>query len=143
MSTDTTIVRTTVAEGDDRMNFLPDRFGLMTGLFFENSVFDLAGKLSPDYGGGHWEFYTLDNRGWYLAPVNDTDYRVVVEGNGYEGTLSPDAFGIVVTLFAMNAALWNAHLPEKKSRYLSNAYDALKDYAEQHAEAAAIYRAID
>lgn len=136
------IIATAVPEAD-RLDFLPDRFGIMDSVWYEGSTYATARMLSADYGGGLWDYYTLDNKGWFMAPVDSKSFAVSVEGNGYSGSLSPEAFGIVVTLFAMNGAMWNARLPSKRSRHLSNAYEALKDYAGQHPEAAEIFRAID
>lgn len=142
MSTETKIQRTTVPDSG-RVEFLPDRFGLLKGLTFEGSVFVLADMLAPDsYGGGHWEFYVLDNRGWFLAPGGDSTYNVV-SPNGSVASVGAEAFGIIVTLFAMNGAMWNAHLSTRLDKLLAESYDGLRDYAAQHTEAPAIFAAID
>jgi hypothetical protein len=64
-----------------------------------------------------------------------------VHGNGYEGEVSADAFGIIVTLFVYGALAWvgNEALREK----FSNHYHQLRDFAIRHAEASAILSAID
>ena len=56
-------------------------------------MFSLAERLSEDYHGGYWEFYTLSNGGFYMAPSGDRFYHVTCE-NQFEGDLSEDAFGI-------------------------------------------------
>lgn len=137
------IVRTTVAE-DDRMNFLPAKTGPGLSIMFEASIYaTLAGLTNGQYQGALWEFYNLDNGGWYMAPLLDGSLSLTVETNGYSGMMSDDAAGIVATLFAMNGALHHAPLAVKEARYLTNAYYALKDYACEHAEAAEILGAID
>ena len=59
----------------------------------------MASRLSEDYGGGYWLFYTLDNGGFYMAPDSDGKFQVI-SPNGWEGFMSADAFGITVCLFA-------------------------------------------
>jgi len=60
------------------------------------------------------------------------------DGNGFEGALSADAAGIVATLFALS------HLSFRYPRdLLAESYERLADFAAGHAEAGAIYRAID
>ncbi len=50
-----------------RMNFLPFYFGphYLQG---EGCIYDWAGRLSKEYSGGHWVFFTLSNGGFYVAP---------------------------------------------------------------------------
>ncbi len=137
----TVITRTLVPE-DQRMDFLPDKVGVPTCIIFEQFLYATSERLSADYDGGYWQFYELDNRGWYMAPGSG-EFGIAVDGNGYEGVLSADAFGIVVTLLAMNGALMHGMLPERYQRYITNAYYGLKDYAHEHKEAVEILAAID
>jgi hypothetical protein len=58
--------------------------------------------------------------------------------NGYNDMMGADAFGIVVTLFAL------CHLAElRQGDRIVEHYHALRAYAAQHVEAANILRAID
>lgn len=136
------IVATVVPE-TERFHFLPDKLGPDLFLAFEQSVYRTADILLPDYKGAYWEFYELSNRGWFLEPQLDPFVAVEVSGNGYEGTVSREAAGIIVTLFAMGGALSHGRLPDKIQRHLTNAYYDLRDFALQHAEAREILAAID
>lgn len=121
------------------MRFLPHYFGkhFLAG---ENLVYDWMHRLSPSYDGGFWEFYRLDNGGFYMAPRGEARMRIVCcEGNGYEGEVSPDAAGIIACIFALNALVCQYQNEEAFADY----YDKLLDFAMEHAEARSISAAID
>ncbi|WP_186191245.1 antirestriction protein [Burkholderia gladioli] len=120
-----------------RMDFLPTLFG-PSFLRGEAMSFSWAMKLSPDYSGGHWNFFQLSNGGGYLAPASERQFRVLVDTNGYEGVMSADAFGIVVTLFAL------CYLAEvTQSELILGRFHALREFAYEHPEAREIFRAMD
>lgn len=128
------ITRTLVPESQ-RLRFFPRFFGSKF-LHGENLIYAWARGLCPDYNGGFWHFYTLDNGGFYVAPDRKDAMRIVVDGNGYDGTMSADAAGIVITLFALGRLA--VHFESATDHYY-----ALRDYASEHAENAAIFAAID
>ena len=138
-STDTNKRPATVVPDDRRDKFLSDLFGLLHLIICENTVFHFMEKLSPqDYGGGFWNFYERDGKPLYLAPVSDTPFRVAWDGNGYSGTVSADAAGIIATLFTLS------HLSfQFESDRFAHAYARLHAYASEHPEAAEIFQAID
>lgn len=125
----------------DRLRFLPEMFG--TGLMMraESLLYHQASQLSVDYTGGYWAFYRLSNGGGYAAPDTAKRFTVYVPGNDFEGEVSADAFGVIVTLFVFGALCWieNEALREK----FNDHYHQLRDFARDHAEAGAIFRAID
>lgn len=96
--------------------------------------------LSRDYRGGYWQFCTLSNGGFYLAPDNDKQF-VVACGNGYTGTLSTDALGITACLYAYS----NLSFSGSGSFPIACAdhYHLLREYTLGHAEATEILAAID
>jgi hypothetical protein len=55
--------------------------------------------MAQDYSGGLWEFYTLSNGGFYMAPSTDVIFHVSCD-NMFEGDLSGDALGITACLYA-------------------------------------------
>jgi hypothetical protein len=121
---------------DLRLNFLPTYFGKHFGRG-ETMIYDWASRLSAKYNGGYWEFFELSNGGFYLAPIGDP-VHVQWHMNDFEGELSADAFGIVVTLFSL------CHLAEVTGDDdIGARYHYLRDFALSHAEAAPICRAID
>ena len=130
------IVATLVTDEDERMEFMPRHLGnqLFRG---QNVPFEWADRLSKDYGGGSWKFFDLSNGGWYTAPAGDKKYNVQQNMNGYEGEMSADAFGITCTIFTIG------QLMQGGNEKLINAYHSLMDFAAEHAEAAAIFGAID
>ncbi|HFT8010373.1 TPA: antirestriction protein [Burkholderia cenocepacia] len=136
--TDTPIQSTLVVE-ELRMRFLPVRLGRHY-LRGEGMFFDWARRLSPDYTGGHWLFFELSNGGFYVAPAAmQVPVTVSWHLNGYDGQMGVEAFGIVVTLFALS------HMIElfSDNGHLIDAYHALRDFAASHPEMSAIFRAID
>jgi hypothetical protein len=109
----------------------------------ENLVYEWMYRLSPNYNGGYWHFYTLSNGGFYLAPLLYGEMLLIVPGNVFSDTVSPDAAGIVATLFTLCQIIGEAHQKGMDVAPLLERYHALRDFAAEHAEAAAIYRAID
>jgi hypothetical protein len=124
-----------------RLRFPPKYFGERLMMRAEAMIYGQAAALSRDYNGGLWEFYDLSNGGFYLAPIRAERFNVSVQGNDYEGEVGADAFGVIVTLFVLGSLCWidNEELREK----FSDHYHQLRDYAKDHAEAGAIFRAID
>jgi hypothetical protein len=127
---------------DERMRHVvpAELFGHAFPLRVEPFVFSVASQLSPDYTGGYWEFYTLSNGGFYMAPVSDRHYRVSCP-NGYEGTLSPDAFGVACCLYAFSNLSFDGD--EALARECATQFHALREYMLGHAEAGVVLRAID
>lgn len=138
MSTNQIITRQLVPE-EQRTNVTADLFGVYFPLQLEPFIFSMASRLSEDYGGGYWLFYTLDNGGFYMAPDSDGQFQVVSE-NGWEGFMSADAFGIAVCLFTYsNLSFGSGQFAET----CAEQYHALREYMMDHAEARAILAATD
>ena len=116
---------------DRRMDFVNALFGLEFPMRLEPAIYDFARKLSPDYGGGVWEFYALSNGGFYMAPAE----------NGYEGTLSADAFGVTVCLYAYSHLSFEKD--ERFSAVCAGHFHRVREFALEHREAVAILAAID
>lgn len=131
----------TVVPDNNRLAFLPLAFASRMMIRAECMIYQQADLLSDDYNGGLWNFYTLSNGGYYVAPASPASFDVAVDGNGYQGNVSADAFGIIVTLFVYGALAW---IPDDtlQDKY-SNHYHQLRAFAAEHAEAGAILSAID
>lgn len=134
--TPTRIIVTRI-EDKDRIGFLP-RVTEGRNLEFEFGVYDLMRDFCRDYAGGFWEFYSLSNGGFYIAPDEDRRYHIFVPSNGFDGELSSDAAGVVMSLYSLNKMTWRA-----PTEYLNAKYYELYDFAAQHPEAATIFGAID
>lgn len=127
-------------QGAQRCAHVQKLFGIRFPLMVEPYTFDSAGSLSEQYDGGFWEFYTLSNGGFFMAPTSRESFHVVC-ANGFKGDLSADAFGITSCLYAWSLLSFAAD--EKLAEECAKQYHWLRDYAAQHPEAAAIWRATD
>jgi hypothetical protein len=92
------MITSTLVPESERAEQAGKNFGVRF-LWIESFVFDTAGSLSREYDGGLWDFYTLSNVGFYMAPRGRGTYRVAC-GNGFDGELSSDAFGVTCCLYA-------------------------------------------
>ncbi|HBX74442.1 antirestriction protein [Haliea sp.] len=132
------ITRSIVRE-DQRLGFFPKYAGEYF-LQLEAMIFQTMDRLCPDYNGGMWTMWELSNGGCYLSPaLPDDQVRMVCEGNCFEGKLSTDAAGIVVSLVAINHLAWSVPDPE----HFNTLFYALRDWAIEHPESEHILRAID
>lgn len=134
-------ITASVVSEQDRIDFLPALFGphFLAG---EDWIYSYARVFCADYrdqGGGYWEYVALSNGGRYARPVTDLpEVSVSVRLNQYRGSMSPDAFGIVATIYAL-ATVWE----KTRQDELVDAMDLLKDFAVDHAERWKIVGAID
>lgn len=122
----------------ERMEFLPQFFGLRHMLKGEFLVYDWMGSLCQDYSGGLWNFYIVKSGGFYMAPSGDKRWWVRCSGNGFEGEMTSDAAGIVATLFTLSQLSLETELDR-----FSNLFHSLRSFAIRHVEASAILAAID
>ena len=89
--------------------------------------------------GGYWEFYSLSNCGFYMAPKSDSIFHVSCE-NGFEGNLSADALGITACLYAYShLSFSDDDFAETCARH----YHLLREYMLEHSEVGGILGAID
>lgn len=133
-----TQVTSTVVPESQRLSILPKFIGTKHMLRFEGLLYGWMRRLCDEYDGGHWNFYTLSNGGFYMAPALGTELRVQVESNYFDGSLSPDAGGLVACLFALNQLACETELDTH-----INLYHQVRDFSLDHAQAALICRAID
>lgn len=132
------ITRQLIAE-DQRVNHTAALFGLGFPLKLEPFVFFMADTVFEDYDGGYWHFYALSNGGFFMAPSADAGFKVSCE-NGFQGTLSAEAFGIVCCLYAYS------HLSFGDGAFAQTCaehYHLLREYVFNHPEEGQIWRAID
>ena len=115
-------------------------FGIHYPLNIEPAVYSITSNLASEYRGAYWEFYSLSNGGFYMAPFTDTHYQVSCD-NGFEGKLSGDALGITACLYAYSHLSFTAN--PKFADICSNHYHWLREYMLEHNEARAILSAVD
>ena len=136
---DSNLITRNLVPEDQRTDVTTDLFGVYFPLQLEPFIFSMASRLSEDYGGGYWLFYTLDNGGFYMAPDSEGQFQVV-SPNGYDGFMSADAFGITVCLYAYSNLSFGAG---EFAATCAEEYHLLRDYMMEHGEARAILGATD
>jgi len=122
----------------ERLAFLPRHFGRYM-LVVERKVYAHLGELCADYRGGYWAYHDLSNGGCFMAPVTNQGYRLLVEGNGFEGTLDAECAGIVATLFALSFISMSHPNIER----FAERFHQLREFACQHPDGNLILAAID
>jgi len=122
----------------ERINFPAKLFGINFVLKLEPYIFDMGRRLSPDYQGGYWHMYRLDDGGFYMSPKGESFH--VVCPNGYDGTMSGDALGIVVCLYAYSELSFGGN---PFADICAGQFHLLRGYAFEHLEVGTILAAID
>ena len=102
------------------------------------TIYNMASMLSTDYHGGYWEMYWLNNGGFMMTPRADAPFHVASQ-NGYDGSLSAQAFGIVVCMFTFSHLSFTPSLSDVCAEH----YHLLREYAMDHAEVRDILAATD
>lgn len=138
-STITITITNTIVPESERLSIVDGIFGMSYMLKLEPAVFSIAEALAETYTGGYWEFHDLSNGSFYMSPRHDTEFTVSCE-NGFEGKLSPDAFGVTVCLYAFSELSFGG---DRMAQTCAKQFLLLREYAAEHPEASAIYRAID
>jgi hypothetical protein len=124
----------------ERIEYTAKLFDVHFPLRLEPFIFDMAGSLSRDYLGGYWDMYKLDNGGFYMTPDSGTPFQVSCM-NGYDGTLSSDAFGLTICLYAYSNLSFSGN-PELADT-CTKQYHLLQEYMFEHPEVRRILAAID
>lgn len=107
-------------------------------LRFESGAYQMLKDATNGYEGGLWDFYSLSNGGFYMAPTGCPVLHLRGPDNGFEGLLSADAAGIYATAMALSHLSFQSHsdLPGVK-------FHLLRDFYVNHAEARTLFRALD
>jgi hypothetical protein len=113
-------------------------FGIHFPLHLEPAIYGITERMAEDYKGGYWEFYTLSNGGFYMAPSGDRCFHVTCD-NQFEGDLSADALGITSCLYAYS----NLSFADGIAREYARQYHLLREYMMEHPEVRAILGATD
>ncbi len=135
-----TIVTSKVLSSNQRIKHTADLFGIRFPVNIEPAIYSIASNIASEYDGAYWEFYSLSNGGFYMAP-SLTKLYVVSCVNGFEGTLSADALGITACLYAYSHLSFSSN--EAFAEMCANHYHWLRAYMLEHHEASAILPAID
>jgi hypothetical protein len=120
-----------------RLDFLPRHFGRHM-MQVESRIYEQLRELAPAYVGGYWHYVNLSNDGCYLSPEGET-FLIDQPSNYFQGTVSADAAGIIVTLYVLSELSFK--YPQEPP--FADHFHQLRDFAAEHAEAALIFAAID
>jgi hypothetical protein len=131
------VTRDLVSE-DQRMSVTERLFSIYYPMRLEPVVFGITEKMSKDYTGGYWDFYTLSNGGFYTAPSGDDIFHVTCD-NMFEGDLSADALGITACLYAYSHLSFAGDFAREYALH----YHRLRVYMMEHPEVKQILGAID
>lgn len=123
-----------------RIKHTDDLFGIRFPVTIEPAIYSIAGNIASQYHGAFWEFYSLSNGGFYMAPCSDQPYQVSCD-NGYEGSLSAEALGITACLYAYSHLSFSSN--EAFAEICANHYHWLRAFMLEHQEANCILKAID
>lgn len=129
----------TLVPNQCRVAVVSDLFGVHFPLRLEPTVFGFASHLCPDYRGGYWQFWALSNDGFYMAPESGSRFVICCE-NGFNGVMTPDAFGITVCLYAYSHLSFRG---DDFGELCAKHYHLLRELALNHHEASAILSATD
>lgn len=130
--------------GGARLAFLPEYFGARYLMAGEAYFYHWARSLSDDYDGGSWDYFTLSNGGFFVAPRVPAVLNIAVSGNYFTGEVSAQAFGIIIVLFVLSGlANSTVETDEDACERFSNLHHALLEFARSHPERAAILGATD
>jgi hypothetical protein len=132
------ITRELVSE-NQRLDTTERLFGIHFPLHMEPVIYGITDRMAADYKGGYWDFYTLSNGGFYMAPSSDDIFQVTCD-NFFQDELSSDALGITACLYAYsNLSFSNGRF----ARVSACHYHRLREYSFQHPEVKAILGATD
>ena len=123
-----------------RIKHTDDLFGIRFPVNIEPAIYSITGNIAAEYHGAYWEFYSLSNGGFYMAPCSDQPYQVSCD-NGYEGSLSAEALGITACLYAYSHLSFSSN--EAFAEICANHYHWLRAFMLEHQEANSILKAID
>jgi hypothetical protein len=139
MQTALSLINRELVPEDQRLSITEKLFGIHFPLKLEPVIYGITDRMAEDYTGGYWEFYTLNNGGFYMAPSLDDTFNVICE-NQFEGDLSADALGITACLYAYsNLSFADGRL----ARVCACHYHRLREYAMDHPEVRVILGATD
>ena len=123
---------------DQRLAVTENLFGIHFPLQLEPVVYGITERMAEDYSGGYWNFYTLSNGGFFMAPSTDRVFHVSCD-NMFEGDLSADALGITACLYAYSHLSFAGDFAREYALH----YHRLREFMFEHPEVKEILGATD
>ena len=130
----------TLVPEEQRQTTVEKLFGLHFPMTIEPTIYAFSERLSKDYKGGYWEFYTLSNGGFYMAPSCDHTFYVECE-NFFQGELMPNAFGICSCMYSFSHLSFSQN--QELSELCTEHFHWLREAVLDHPDGAAILSACD
>lgn len=121
----------------ERMQALPFYFKNHM-LAVEKQIYSCMHQFCQGHNGGFWDFYRLDNGGFYMACHSKARYFLSSPMNEYQKIVDADTAGMIVCLYAYNFLCCKT-----ESDILIEQYYKLLDYVHFHPHAQEIFKAID
>ena len=133
------VTRTLIPE-DQRLSHTAKLFGAHFPMMIEPVVYGITDRMAEAYHGGFWQFWHLDNGGFYMALDSDQVFQVSCD-NYFTGQLSADALGITACLYAYSHCSFSKD--KVFGRLCADHYHWLRTYMFEHEAVASILRATD
>lgn len=133
-------IKRIIVQEEYRVQHTAKLFGVHFPCRLEPYIFELTRNIAPSHQGGYWQFYSLSNGGFYIAPHTENEYEIICV-NGFEGQLSADALGIASSLYAYSHLSFCQH--KEFAEMCSKQYHLLRSFMLEHQEVKVILRAID
>lgn len=134
---DLLIVATPVEDGNSRLKCLPAICG-HSCVALEHTIYDMMGAMSDDYDGGFWNYFSLSNGGFFMAPTAPA-FLTINSPNGYVATVTAETAGIVACAMAYSHLSFREH----DGHRFAEAYAHLSDYIFQNKDAGVIRAILD
>ncbi len=128
----------TIVPDNRRMNFLPALFGPRRMIAGESMIYTIMGQLDANYRGGMWDFLEVGGKPLYMRLDGEGQIGIEWHGNGFQGTVSTDAAGIIACLISFSSLSF-----DDPTDLMADAFHRLREFALDHPEARTIFRAID
>jgi len=139
LKTPQVITRTPVPE-DQRLETTARLFDIYFPMQIEPFIYGITDRIAHGYNGGYWDFFSLSNGGFYMAPSTDKVFHVSCE-NYFQATLSADALGITSCLYAYSHFSFSDNYAF--AELCAQQYYLLRSFALEHDEAVSIRGATD
>jgi hypothetical protein len=107
--------------------------------WIQSFAIDTASSLSSVNNEGSWDYFTLGNGGFYMAPAHD-EMVLIQSANGFEGRVTAQAFGIISCLNAYSFLVLSSD--QSFAQVCADHYRLLLDFALTHDESSSILAAI-
>ena len=128
----------TVVPDSRRVNFLPALFGPRRMIAGESMIYSVVGQLDTNYRGAMWDFLEVDGKPLYLRLDGEGQIGIQWHDNGFQGTVSTDAAGIIACLISFSSLSF-----DDPTDLMADAFHRLREFASEHRKADTICRAID